>query len=50
MRVRDIAAAVAALFDEPVSKVSINSCLWVHARGDGCFEQLDQGRYRLRQR
>jgi hypothetical protein len=50
MRVRDIAAAVIALLDEPVSKASIKSCLWAHARGDGCFEQLGEGRYRLSQR
>jgi len=49
MRVRDIAAAVAARLDGPVAAASIKSCLWLHAQGDGSrFERLGQGRYRLR--
>jgi hypothetical protein len=48
MRVRDIAAAVAASLGEPISNASIKSCLWAHAQGDDCFERLGAGRYRLR--
>jgi hypothetical protein len=49
MRVHDIAAAVAERLDGPIAKASIKSCLWLHAQSDWSrFEQLGQGRYRLR--
>lgn len=49
MRVREIAAAVAVRLGEPVPPSSIKSCLWREAQSDsGAFEQIGQGRYRLR--
>jgi hypothetical protein len=49
MRVRDIAAAVAARLGEPVPRSSVKSCLWREAQSEsGAFEQIGQGRYRLR--
>jgi len=49
LRVRDIAAAVAAWLGEPVPLSSIKSCLWREARSEsGVFEQVGRGRYRLR--
>lgn len=49
MRLRDIAAAVATRLGEPVQRSSIKSCLWREAQSEsGAFEQIGQGRYRLR--
>jgi len=51
LRVRDIAAALAARLGEPVSVSTVKSCLWRDAQSDlGRFERSGRGRYRLRLR
>lgn len=49
LRVRDIAAAVAARLGESVSPSTVKSCLWREAQSDsGRFERSGRGCYRLR--